>query len=153
MAEWHLTDGREPADGPEEFPSVVIESENQLRDELHRLQKLEPGIVALNGPAEKAIQIGIGGPVAGIRYYEAPKKSPRFRVVLADRPCCEKQVDFLAEGDTVAFFPESLFAVEEAIEIVVHFFKHQELPDSVSWKEWNPVTKQWRMHRRVPVPS
>ncbi len=153
MGEWRLVDGRAPAESPEAFPSIVIESESQLREALMRLQKLEPAVVSVQSPRNKAIQLGIGGPWAGIRYFPSPQKSPAHRVVLADRPGCAKRVDFAAEEDTIAFFSDSLIPVDEAIEIAVYFFTHRELPNWVSWKEWDPAVSQWRMHRGRPVAS
>src|SRR4051794_9005544 len=108
MAEWRLVDGRHPADSPDNFPTVRISSEIELRQELARQVQLEPGIISLTSPANEALQIGIGGPFIGLRWYQDPRSSDMSRDLLADRPYCSDRVDFLAEGDTLAFWPENL---------------------------------------------
>jgi hypothetical protein len=145
MTVWRLVDGREPVDCPEAFPTVDISSEGELRQELERLRQLEPGIVSLSGPTEEALQIGIGGSFAGLRWYENAHVSERSRDILADRLYCPNRIDFAAEGDTIAFWPEHLMPVERVIEIVGYFFKHQRLPDWIGWKEWDPARKQWNI--------
>src|SRR5215207_2149965 len=119
MDGWRLTDGRDPADSPEEFPTVLITSESQLRQELERLRRMSPAIVSLSNPGHGALQIGLGGPFAGLRWFVEPFSSPRIREILADRSYCSSRMDFSAEGDTIAFSPDLLMPVEQAIEIAV----------------------------------
>ncbi len=140
MADWRLLDGRD------HFPTVSISSEDELRQELHRLRQLEPGIVSLISPTNEALQIGIGGSFAGLRWYQNPKLSQRNREILADRPYSAKRVDFMAEGDTIAFWPEHLMPVEQAIGIVLYFFNQQSLPNWVGWKEWDTVKSRWNIN-------
>jgi len=140
MKPWQLIDSRNPADSPEAFPKVAIQSEAQLRKELNRLRELDPAIVALEGPTEQALQIGIGGPFAGIRLYKAHQP---YRVVLADRTYSEKRIDFASEEETMAFWPSELIPAEQAIEAIVSFFQDQALPDWIGWKEWNSNSKKW----------
>jgi hypothetical protein len=139
---WELIDLINPADAPEEFPRVVIQSESQLRSELHRLQQREPAIVGLEGPIDQGLQMGIGGPYAGIRWAEYPV-SRRGGTALADRIYSEKRVDFASEEDTLAFWPDELIPVERAIEVIVYFYKNHRLPDWIAWKEWDPERYQW----------
>src|ERR1700722_7847052 len=124
MGDWRLTDGRDPADGPEDFPTVPISSEAELRQELARLRSLEPGIVSLSSPADGALQIGIGGPFAGVRWFYDPNPPHLSRDVLVDHPCFQDRIDYLAEGDHISFWPENLIPVDQAIEIILYFFNH-----------------------------
>jgi hypothetical protein len=153
MGDWRVIDGRDPADGPENFPFVRISSETELRQELARQRQLEPGIVSLSSPVSGALQIGIGGPLAGIRWYVNPYPPGQSRDVLADHAYAEKRIDFLAEGDHIAFWPENLMPVDQAIEIVVYFFNHQRLPDWVGWKEWDPAACKWKIKPAASVRS
>jgi len=152
MAEWRLIDGRNPADSPQDFPAKLISSEAELREELDRLRQLEPGIVSLNSPTGGALQIGIGGPFAGLRWYKK-LQSDAPSEVLADRPYCSSRIDFLAEDDAIAFWPEHLMPVDQVIESVVYFFGHQRLPDWVAWKEWDHSQLNWHVKSAIKIKS
>lgn len=145
MTEWRLVDGRDPVDDPDDFPTIPITSEADLRQELDRLRKMEPGIVSLSSPTNEALQIGIGGAFAGLRWYQNPKLSQQRREILADHAYCANRVDFMAEGDTIAFWPENLMPVDQAISIVVYFFNHQSLPEWSGWKEWDAGRGRWNI--------
>ena len=145
MAAWQLVDGREPVDRPEDFPTDLISTEPELRCHLDQLRKLEPGIISLSSPTGEALQIGIGGLYAALRWYPNPHGSAPSRDILADRTYCSGRVDFRAEGDSIAFRPEHLMPVDHVIEMVLYFFKHQRLPDWVAWKEWDAVRNKWNL--------
>jgi hypothetical protein len=143
MADWRLLDGRNPVESPDDFPAQTISCDVELRRELDRLRKLQPAIVSLQSPKDEALQIGIGGPVAAIRWFRDPKNSELCRDVLANCPYGSDRVDFLSEGDTIAFWPEHLMPIDHAVDIIVSFFKHERLPEWVSWKEWDPARNKW----------
>lgn len=142
MKDWALIDIRNPADAPEEFPRVVIQSESHLRTELERLRERDPSILGLEGPLDQGLQLGLGGPYAGIRWGEHPV-SNRGGTALADRVYSDKRIDFASEGDTIAFWPDELIPAERAIEVIVDFYKNHRLPSWIAWKEWDPVRHQW----------
>ncbi len=142
MDQWQLVDGSIPVDGPEDFPRVTIRSEGQLREELRRLRDREPGIFALESPADDALQIGIGGPFWGMRHY---RNREVHAVVLADRIDHEKRIDFAAEEDAIAFWPEELLPFERAIEVIIYYYRNLRLPDWIGWKEWDSARKQWNI--------
>jgi hypothetical protein len=152
MDRWELIDLRDPADATEEFPRVVIHSASQLRAELHRLQQREPSMLALEGPIDQGLQIGLGGPYAGIRWAEYPV-SERGGTGLADRVRSESRIDFASEGDTLAFWPDELIPVEQAIEVIVSFYNNHRLPDWIGWKEWDPAQSKWIVKPAVSVRS
>jgi hypothetical protein len=151
MAAWRLTDGRDPADGPEDFPAKAIANESELRQELDRLRHLTPAIVSFTSPAGDALQIGIGGPFAGMRWYQSV--SGPSREVLADRSYCSGRIDFASEGDSIAFWAEQLMPVDQVIDIAVYFFRHQRLPDWVAWKEWDSARSKWHIKPAISARS
>jgi hypothetical protein len=153
MAVWKLVDGRYPAESPEAFRETVIGSEAELRRELDRLRHLEPATVSIFNPSGEALQIGIGGPFAGIRWHRNPHTSKQSRDILADHPYCPNRVDFASEGDAIAFWPEHLMPVDQAIAIAVYYYQHSELPDWVAWKEWDEVRRQWTIKPGIGVLS
>jgi hypothetical protein len=142
MVRWEVIDLINPADGPEEFPRVVVQTEAQLREELARLRLRQPAIIGLASSTGEGLQIGFGGPFAGIRWLKSTH-SARGGAVLADRIYCDKRIDFAAEEDTIAFWPENLIPVESAIEVIVYFYKNHRLPDWIAWKEWDRESCQW----------
>jgi hypothetical protein len=141
MATWRLVDGRDPVERPDRFPTKLISSEAELRQELDRLRLLEPGIVSLTSPDGESLQLGIGGPCSALRWYGSDNK--RSRDLLAHRPYHSNRIDFLAEGDTIAFWPEQLMPVDQVTDIVVYFFKHHHLPDRIALKEWDSARNKW----------
>ncbi len=153
MAAWRLVDGRDPVDRPDGFGTKLIPGEAELRQELDRHRRLEPGIVSLQSPTGAALQIGIGGPFAAVRWYENPHTSEKTRDLLADGNYCATRVDFLAEGDTIAFWPEHLMPVDQVVEIAMYFFKHERLPDWIAWKEWDATRKKWHVKSAIKVRS
>lgn len=150
MATWRLVDGRDPADSPEAFPAISICTEAELRHELDRLREQEPAIVSLNGPNGAALQIGIGGPLIGMRWFGTPRK---VREVLADHIYAPGRIDFRAEGDSTAFWPEHLMPADQAIEVIVSCFTHGGLPDWVRWREWDASRGQWHVNPAVTAKS
>jgi hypothetical protein len=135
-------DCRNRADGPDEFPTIVVHSESQLRDELEHLRQQPPAIVGLSSPESGGLQIGIGSAFAGITWGNYPRSRDSV-VVLADRCYTDTPIDFSSEEDFVRYRPEELIPVEQAIEAIVYFFKNHELPARIGSKHWNDSAKQW----------
>ena len=153
MGVWRLVDGRDPVDHPDDFPVKTIASEAELRTELDRLGRLDPGIVILQSPSGQSLQVGIGGSFVGLRWYQNPETSEQSRDLLADEVCCSERVDFRAEGDSIAFWPEHLMPLDEGIDIAVYFYHHLRLPEWVAWKEWDPARYKWNIKSAVKVRS
>ena len=149
MKDWHLVDSSKPSEAPDGFPRVAVASEQNLRAELERLRHGQPAIVGLEGPIDQALEIGIGGPVAGLRLFR--NRRP-WRIVTADRICSEKPIDFAFEENALSFWPDELLPVEQAIGVIIHFYKYQQLPDWVGWKEWNDEVKGWDIKRPAEAP-
>jgi hypothetical protein len=152
MADWHLVDSMNPSETPDGFPRTVIRSQEQLRAELGRLCQRDPAIVGLEGPGDQALEIGIGGPFAGLRLFRHQRA---WRVVLADRTYSPNPIDFAFEEGVLSFWPDELIPVEQAIGVIAHFYEHQQLPDWVGWKEWKD-SKEWLVQhpqsKESPVP-
>jgi Immunity protein Imm1 len=144
MADWHLVDSMHPSESPDGFPAVVIRSPEQLRAELGRLRQREPAIVGLEGPGGHALEIGSGGPFAGLRQF---RNQRAWRVALADRTHSAKSVDFAFEQGVLTFWPDELLPVDQAIAAIAHFYEHQQLPDWLSYKEWDDGKKEWVVKR------
>jgi hypothetical protein len=154
MSQWQLIDGREPVEDPDAFPKLLASSELDLRHKLEQFRQQDPGMFSLTSPdGGDALQIGLGGPFGGVRWFENAKDSLRSRVLLADRLYSKHHVDFLAEGDTNTFWPEQLMPADQLIEVIVHYYNHHRLPDWVAWKEWDPVKDGWTYKPATAVRS
>lgn len=152
MKKWVLVDGRDPAESPDDFPTVELISETHLRGELLKFQCREPSIIALSSDGE-ALQIGLGGELAGIRWFKEPPFANGGEV-LADRVYCDHRIDFLAEGDTISFWPENLMPAEIAIEVICHYYNTSHFPTWVCQKNWDNDAKRWVVVRaRTPSPA
>ena len=66
------------------------------------------------------------------------------RVVLADRPYSDRRVDFKSEEDFLAFWPDELIPVEQAIEIITHYYRRTMFPKGTRWKEWDAKAMEWQ---------
>ena len=152
MTPWHLMDCIDPADGPDEFPTTIIHSEGQLREELDRLSKRAPSIVGLSSLANGGLEIGIGGPFAGLTWGDR-QRFPDTRRVVANRLYSEQPIDFQSEGDHLRYWADELIPVEQAIEVAVYFFDHRQLPEWVGWREWDRNSHQWIIHEPVTAAS
>jgi len=108
--------------------------------ELNLLRQRKPGMVALEGPEGVALQVGMGGPLAGVRLFKSGKP---LCVLLADRCYSEKRIDFAAEEDTLAFWPDELMPAEQAIDIIAYFYQQQLLPGGAATKDWDDGSKSW----------
>jgi hypothetical protein len=53
---------------------------------------------------------------------------------VANEPRAKDPVEFQFEGSPCGYWPKNLVPIEEAIEIIVHFFKTQELAGWVKWE-------------------
>src|SRR5437868_7118974 len=104
MEAWRLVDCIDPADGPEDFPAIPIQSEPQLRAELDRLRKRQPSIIALSSESQGGLQIGIGGPWAGLSWGDR-RRFRDSRRILAGRRHCDQPIEFQSEGDTLYYRP------------------------------------------------
>src|SRR5271166_6568093 len=107
MDQWRLVDCIDQADGPEDFPTLSIHSEAQLREELEQLRQRVPAIVGLSSPEQGGLRIGIGGPFAGISWGDQQRFHGSRRIV-ADQPYCKQPIDFAAEEGTLRHWPNEL---------------------------------------------
>jgi hypothetical protein len=151
MGKWQLADCMNPVEKMEDTPVIAIQSEEQLREELNRMRARKPGIVFLLSPENERLELGIGGPFAGIRWMKPPSEK-FFKEAVADRIYSPEPIEFSAEGSDTPFFPEHLFPVEEIIEAAAYFFNHHRLPGWITWSEWNPATKKWDIVPGIPRP-
>ena len=149
MSEWKLADCIDPVERMEDTPIIPISSESQFRGILDQLQQRRPGLVILEGPNQEFLHIFIGGPFAGLRWMKLPG-SNHCKHTVAGVPLSPGGVEFSEEGVDNLFNPEQLLPVEDVIEAAVYFFNNQRLPDWITWKAWNPVTKEWDLSKPSP---
>ncbi len=152
MKEWQLADFATAPGGAEEAPSTVIRSEDQLREELSGRRGRRPAMVALISPEGMRLDIGIGGPWAGVQWTEPPY-SRNLKLAVATGPHPATAVDFACEGASSGFRPEYLLPAAEAVEIAAYFFAHQRLPEWVAWAAWNPKTNRMEAAPASASPS
>jgi hypothetical protein len=131
-----LVDGYSPINDPgisdDAHPRISIEDETQLRAELVRLAKMRPRMVFLNNESTTLyLRIGIGGPFASIRCCKQDGENGLAvaNIVRADAP-----IEFQIEGSQAGFWPKNLLPIEEAIDIVVHFFQTEQLAEWIKWE-------------------
>jgi hypothetical protein len=145
MKEWQLIDFLNPLeDDQEEAPRLVVRSEEQLREQLKRLQQRRPAMIALISPQDERLDFGIGGPWSGVQWTKPPY-SENLRIAIAANAQVQSGIEFACEGSVSGFRPEHVLPVENVIEIVVFFFKHHRLPEWIPWLEWNAKTGQKNM--------
>lgn len=148
MTEWYLVDFMSPlGDDEGEAPRTEIRTEAQLRAELTRFRGRRPAMVALIGPEGERLDIGIGGPWAGVQWTKPPY-STHLKMAVATGARAPSGVDFACEGSSGGFRPEHLLPAEQAIEIAAHFFARRGLPEWVGWATWSPETG-----RAEPAPA
>lgn len=145
MQNWQLLDFLQPlGEGQEESPRTVVQSEEQLRAELSRLRQRRPAMVALVNPQGERLDFGIGGPWSGIQWT-TPPYSDNFKTAVASTAPVTSSIEFACEGSVSGFRPEHVLSVEVVMEAVIYFFKHHQLPDWLTWLEWNSRTNEKRI--------
>src|ERR1044072_1804936 len=105
MDEWRLYDETGPLeDFNDNFPFIVIESEEQLRIELEFWRHQEPSAICLASHDDQRLNIGIGGPYCGIRWIKPPFRES-LKMPIADPKIVEEGIEFKQEGkrDGLAF--------------------------------------------------
>ena len=136
MGEWRLFDETSPLrDFDDDHPSIVIESEEQLRTELESWRLREPSVICLVSPKGERLQIGIGGPYCGMRWTKPPTRE-NLKMPVAEPKLVEHGIEFRWQGQEMGFRPQYVLSVDQVIPIVLHFFKTHSLADWVTWWEW-----------------
>jgi hypothetical protein len=123
-----------------EFPEFVIRSEVQLRAELNRFRARRPSIILVVSPEEETLKIGIGGPFSGIRWAKPPIDD-NYKLAIASEIVAPEGAEFREQGSDTGFRAKYVLPVEQAIEIIVFFYKHHRLPQWIQWLSWNPDTR------------
>lgn len=145
MSVWCLADCMLSLEEDQDNPRQTIHSEDQLREGLLRLQQRSPGLVFLRSPDGETLEIAIGGSYAGLCWIPAESESRRRGdcVAVAGTVQNTDSIEFLAEGIPQPWPPEELLPAEEVLEAVLYFFREHRLPEWITWRQWNPTTKQW----------
>lgn len=145
MSVWSLVDCRKPLEEDEDNPRQSINSEVQLRQELQRLRRQSPALVFLKKPGGEGLQIAIGGPYAGVTWLPPDSVERRVGacVAITYQPGSPEDVEFSAEGIPTPLGPEELLPAEEVIEAALYYYREGRRPEWLTWRHWNPATKQW----------
>lgn len=148
MPQWELVDCLEPLEEDESNPRIPVSSETQLREELNRFRQRQPGAVHVDSPEKETLIISIGGPFAGLAWYPPPSEERYrgYKAALPERIVAPRAVDFVGEGIPNSLEPKELLPVEDVIEAVVYFYQNHDLPEWITWREWNPTTLCWETH-------
>jgi hypothetical protein len=154
MSGWKLLDCAGPVTAAGDFPSIPIESAQQLRRELERFRQRSPSMVHLVSPQGETLAVGLGGEVAGLRWMKEPLAN-NFRMAIAREVVSPHGMEFRYQGTDNGFRPRNLLPADEAVEAAVFFFLHHRLPESVAWAEWDPATKRLevRQGKSDPAPA
>lgn len=134
-AEWFLLDEFQPGPGiydDEDRPQWPIRSEDELRSILMDLSQHPPRLLCLHNLSNCVLGIGIGGEYAIVQCPTPPPDSSVL-VAYANVLRATSTNYFRCGGIDTPFPPQHLLLVDEVIEIVVHFFRHQRLAPWVKW--------------------
>jgi Immunity protein Imm1 len=134
MTSWELVDVFAPITDPgisdEDYPRIPVEHETQLRHELLHLAGERPRIIFLTHSSGNSLMIGIGGPFAAVQYS---RSNGSAKVAVANEIRAKGPIEFQFEGSQSGYWPKNLISLEDAVEIVVHFFRTQELAGWIKW--------------------
>jgi hypothetical protein len=132
---WKLIDRSEPAwNYPyEDFPSVAINDETSLRNQLASYARGKPVMLLLHGTSFGKLSLGLGGPF-GVVVFLQGVSLPRM-YAYADPIIANREMEFDDEGLRNSFPPGHLLATEDVINVVLHFYKTGKL---ASWIKWGP---------------
>jgi hypothetical protein len=136
MVELKLVDCTPPIEPGEAFPEVTIDSEQRLREELEWWRQQAPSIIRLDSPDGESLLMGIGGPLAALRWTKPPSKL-NMKMPIADPIISDKPIEFLFQGQEMGFRSIHVILVSQAIDIAVYYFKNHQLPGWIQWREWN----------------
>jgi hypothetical protein len=136
---WFLLDLYWPSDEDETHEGywrthgTRIESEAQLHEELSRLARLAPRMVRLMDPNGGDLGIAIGGKHVAMHWMSFP---PILSNMLAinPNPVTDEDEYFSVEGHATTVGAERLFPAEQGIELVLSYYRHGKLPNSIPWE-------------------
>lgn len=149
LTRWKLVDCLEALNEDETNPSVAIESEGQLRQELQRLQeRAQNSLGMLDSPDQGSLSFSLGGRWATLGWYPPvgqERQSGRKEAIPESR-ATDQAISCWTEGIPTPLEPEHLFPAEQVIEAIVEFYLSGELPTWITWNVWNPVSREWTLH-------
>lgn len=141
IPEWILLDTFLPAPSvyeEEDRPFQVIRSERQLRQLLSEYQSKNPRILSLSRNDDSGRVTALGVAIGGLfGAVQCSNGVPVQRILIArvNLPYTDSERSYVCEGVETPFSPRTLFPAGDVIEIVVHYFLHQELAPWVEWRD------------------
>lgn len=129
---WSMIDQYHSIEEPGEIDSIPLLSEEQLRLLLNRAEQGPPRLLILCHPSFHRLFIGIGGPLAGVLYYDNPKFiDGRFAV--SRQYTSAQSVVFISEDCPTTFPAVALMPPSAVVDLVCDFINTGQLSDSVDW--------------------
>jgi hypothetical protein len=136
---WFLLDLYWPSDEDETREDywrkhgAQIESEAHLHEHLILLTQLAPRIVRLLDVNGGELGVAIGGKYVAMHWTPAP---PSLSATLAinPNPVTDEDEEFIREGHATVFTARRLFPAEQGIDLVLSYYRHCKLPDSIPWE-------------------
>jgi hypothetical protein len=139
MGDWLLIDYMLPVDWDAcdpscgaDFPTVRVESEGQLREELSRFRRRQPSLLSLVSPSGDYLDIGLGPVFSGL-YWVQTSAPWGLKIAVNPHPAAPEPVIVLDGGGGRTFDPERLLPTDEVIEAAVRFYRDGRVPDTVQW--------------------
>jgi hypothetical protein len=154
MQRWELVGCSEALEEFEENPRLGVISEEQLREELLKRQQSDRHVVLiLDSDLGDGLSFSLGGPFASLGWQPAldPQRSQGNKEAMPQERVTDEAVKCWGEGIPNWIEPDYLHPAEQVIEAIVHFYNTHQLPDWFNWREWNPVSMQWQMARKLPT--
>ncbi len=133
-APWMLVDTLQPEFLRPDTASFLIHSADELEAALHDFAHRMPRQIVMQNDAGQSVFISIGGRLAGIHCYLSRDASVGF-FACPQTPSASGSLFFTGEGQPTEVEPTHLLPVEQAIALVVEFYRTGELSSSVDWEE------------------
>jgi hypothetical protein len=129
---WSLIDQYESVDDANPISPVSIQSEEHLRSLLEQARRGNPRLLFLSHAAGHRLLVGIGGPLAGILYYDNPH-AVDGKFALPHQQHSLEPEEFVSEDAPMGFPARVLMPPEDVISITCEFVRTDRLPRSVQW--------------------
>ena len=126
----------------DEYRTITVESESQLRDTFVELSQESPRIVHLLAPGGEVLILGIGGPYSSLGWIKTPVES-NCKIAIGDFNATQDSIIFQNRGSAHPIEPEQLFPLNTVLRAVSHFYVKHQLPTWIRWKVWNPHRFCW----------
>src|SRR5207248_3223669 len=109
-----------------------IQSEEHVRSLLEQARRGTPRLLILSHPAGHRLFVGIGGPLAGILYYDRPEFVDG-KFAIPQQQHSQEPGEFISEEIPTIFPARVLMPPDDVINITCEFVRTDRLPRSAQW--------------------